>query len=98
MGDGFSRGARWRWLAGLLAVMLLAAPLTVVAQAGAATAGQRLDLRVLLVSDGTLTVEALAAAMEAEGVPFTRVNMGDADRPHLDDAGFLSDTASDGSP
>jgi hypothetical protein len=77
--------------------MLVAAPLTVIAPAGAAT-NQRLDLRLLVVSDGGFTVEALAAAMTAEGVPFTKINMGDSNRPHLNDPGFLSDTLGDGTP
>ena len=51
----------------------------------------RIDLRVLVVSNGDLTTEALAAAMDAEGVPYTKVTLGAAGRPTID-AAFLSDT------
>jgi quinohemoprotein amine dehydrogenase alpha subunit-like protein len=62
---------------------------------GAVNATQRLDLRVLVVSDGSLTIEALAAAMDAEGVPYTKVTLSDPSRPTIN-AAFLSDTVSTG--
>ncbi|MEU9980602.1 hypothetical protein [Streptomyces sp. NPDC050856] len=67
--------------------------------AGAAQAGSaapRVDLRVLLVSDGGPSVDAIAAELDAAGTPYTEVDLGRSDRPVID-AGFLADTL-DGRP
>jgi hypothetical protein len=63
--------------------------------AGAVSAGQRVDLRVLVMSDGSPTVEAIAAELASEGVPFTKVSLADSSRPTID-ASFLSDTVATG--
>ncbi len=47
---------------------------------------------MLVVSDGDLTTEALAAAMDAEGVPYTKVNLNQTGRPTIN-AAFLADTS-----
>ncbi|MET8956849.1 hypothetical protein ACWEO4_40815 [Streptomyces sp. NPDC004393] len=67
--------------------------------AGAAqadTAAPRIDLRVLLVSDGGPATEAIAAELDAAGTPYTEIDLVRADRPAID-AGFLADTV-DGRP
>ncbi|MEU3660214.1 hypothetical protein AB0E77_10680 [Streptomyces sp. NPDC032940] len=56
----------------------------------------RVDLRVLVVSDGGPATDAIAAELETAGTPYTEVDLGDAGRPSID-AGFLADTV-DGRP
>ncbi|GGQ04682.1 hypothetical protein GCM10010266_30360 [Streptomyces griseomycini] len=56
----------------------------------------RVDLRVLVVSDGGPAVDAVAAELEAAGTPYTEVDLTRSDRPAVD-AGFLADTV-DGRP
>ncbi|MFE9365261.1 hypothetical protein ACFYNN_21220 [Streptomyces sp. NPDC006978] len=56
----------------------------------------RVDLRVLVVSDGGPSTDAIAAELENAGTPYTEVELEDADRPVID-AGFLADTV-DGRP
>lgn len=56
----------------------------------------RVDLRVLVVSDGGPAVDAIAAELEAAGTPYTEVDLTRSDRPTLD-AGFLADLV-DGRP
>src|SRR5690242_10323326 len=86
----------FRRLVAVIVSALVAAGLVVVPLvARAATVTQRLDLRVLLVTNGDYTITALAAAMDAEGVPYTTVNLNDANRPTID-AAFLSDTVASG--
>jgi len=75
-------------MAGLLVAMTLSA---IAPSAGAAVGPSRIDLRVLVLSNGDATTEALAAAMDAEGVPYTKVMLNQAGRPTID-AAFLSDT------
>jgi hypothetical protein len=50
----------------------------------------RIDLKVLVVNDGSAPVEAIASELTAEGVPFTEVDLDGAARPMIT-AGFLSD-------
>ncbi|OKJ94599.1 hypothetical protein AMK26_32820 [Streptomyces sp. CB03234] len=67
--------------------------------AGAAQAegiAPRIDLRVLLVSDGGPSVDAIAAELDAAGTPYTEVRLGRPGRPVIE-AGFLADTV-DGRP
>lgn len=52
----------------------------------------RIDLKVLVVDDGSAPVEAIASELTAEGVPFTTVDLDAAGRPAIN-AAFLSDTA-----
>ncbi|MDO0929244.1 hypothetical protein QQY24_28955 [Streptomyces sp. TG1A-8] len=63
-------------------------------QAGPAqadTTTPRIDLRVLLVSDGGPATAAVAAELDAAGTPYTRVDLTRSDRPVIG-PGFLADT------
>ncbi|MFG3086664.1 hypothetical protein ACGGAI_03560 [Streptomyces antibioticus] len=67
--------------------------------AGAARADDttpRIDLRVLVVSDGGPATDAIAAELAAAGTPFTEIDLNDTGRPVID-ADFLADTV-DGRP
>lgn len=65
----------------------------IVAVAGPAAAATppRVDLKVLVVTDGTPWVEAIRQELATEGIPATVVNLADSGRPVIT-AGFLSDT------
>ncbi|MCE0447232.1 hypothetical protein LT493_31645 [Streptomyces tricolor] len=68
-------------------------------QAGPAeadTGAPRVDLRVLVVSDGGPATDAIAAELATAGTPYTEVDLTDSGRPAID-AGFLADTV-DGRP
>ncbi|WP_129311387.1 hypothetical protein [Streptomyces sp. L2] len=68
-------------------------------QAGPAHAeitAPRIDLRVLLVSDGGPATDAIAAELDTAGTPYTKVDLTQAGRPTID-AAFLADTV-DGRP
>jgi hypothetical protein len=59
---------------------------------GAAAAEQpRVDLRVLVVDNGDSPVKAITAQLKSTGIPYTTVDLNDANRPTITDA-FLSDT------
>ena len=59
---------------------------------GAAAAGEpRIDLKVLVVDNGDSPVEAITAELADTGIPYTTVDLNDANRPTVD-AAFLSDT------
>jgi len=75
--------------ASLLISALVVIGLPSVARAAGPT---RIDLQVLVVSAGDFTTEALAAAMDAEGVPYTKVNLNQTGRPTIN-AAFLADTS-----
>ncbi|MFE0729086.1 hypothetical protein [Streptomyces antibioticus] len=67
--------------------------------AGAAQADDttpRIDLRVLVVSDGGPATDAIAAELASAGTPFTEIDLNDTGRPVID-ADFLADTV-DGRP
>lgn len=67
--------------------------------AGAARADAttpRIDLRVLVVSDGGPSTDAIAAELDASGTPYTKVDLQQSGRPVID-AAFLADTV-DGRP
>ncbi|MFD5268512.1 hypothetical protein [Streptomyces sp. NPDC058335] len=67
--------------------------------AGAAqadTTTPRVDLRVLVVSDGGPSTDAIAAELAAAGTPYTEIDLTQPERPVID-AGFLADTV-DGRP
>ncbi|MGW2746455.1 hypothetical protein [Streptomyces sp. NPDC001450] len=67
--------------------------------AGAAqadSAAPRIDLRVLLVSDGGPATDAIAAELDSAGTPYTDIDLTRSDRPTID-AAFLADTV-DGRP
>ncbi|KUN01167.1 hypothetical protein AQI95_32350 [Streptomyces yokosukanensis] len=63
-------------------------------QAGPARAdatAPRIDLRVLVVSDGGPATDAIAAELDAAGTPYTEVDLTSSTRPTID-AAFLADT------
>lgn len=78
---------------GALSAVLLTGVLTVGPQGLASAADPRVDLQVLVVSDGGASVSASAVAgqLAAEGVPYTTVDLRDSGRPKID-AAFLVDT------
>ncbi|MFL4908465.1 hypothetical protein ACJ6WF_36020 [Streptomyces sp. MMS24-I2-30] len=74
-------------------IALFALPAT-TARADADT--PRVDLRVLVVSDGGPSTDAIAAELDNAGTPYTEIDLHDSARPVID-AGFLADTV-DGRP
>src|SRR5256885_1645008 len=80
-----------RLITALAVLPVLATAVGVPAAARAAT-GDRIDLTVLLVSDGGTGTGALAAELPLEGVPTVTVDLNAPDRPTLD-AAFLGDPA-----
>ncbi|MEV7614641.1 hypothetical protein [Streptomyces sp. NPDC089799] len=59
-------------------------------QAAEAATTPRIDLKVLVVDDGGSSIEAITAELKDTGVPFTRIELGSADRPVINQA-FLSE-------
>jgi hypothetical protein len=57
----------------------------------------RVDLKMLVVTDGTPWVEAIRQQLSSEGVPATVVNLNDTARPVIT-SGYLADTLGDGTP
>ena len=53
------------------------------AAASAASTGQRVDLRVLVVSDGNPMEEAIVSELDSESVPYTRIDLNSASRPTI---------------
>ncbi|MFI0404461.1 hypothetical protein [Actinomadura sp. 3N508] len=76
--------------------MLAAAVLIIGPPPAASAAGPRIDLQVLVVTNGSASVSAVAQQLKAEGVPYTTVDLRDSGRPVIDET-FLSDTV-DGAP
>src|SRR5450755_530075 len=88
------RGGGRPRLAGLLMVGVVclglgAASVGLAPVASAVGSGQRLDLRVLVVDDGSAWVGGITSTMTADGVPFTDVRLADPGRAVLT-AGYLS--------
>jgi hypothetical protein len=54
-------------------------------------AGPRIDLVVLVVSDGNSPVDAIEGQLKTEGVPYKKVDLTDPNRPVIN-TGFLQDT------
>ncbi|RNL70163.1 hypothetical protein [Streptomyces sp. I6] len=79
--------------AGALAIALGGLPASPVR---AAEPAPRIDLRVLVVSDGGPATAAIAAELDGAGTPYTVVDLADAERPVID-AAFLADEI-DGRP
>ncbi|MCP9985423.1 hypothetical protein LUX01_00635 [Streptomyces sudanensis] len=75
----------------LTAGALVAALCTPTTAAHAGTPAPRIDLRVLVVSDGGPATDAIAAELDATGTPYTEIDLTRADRPVID-AGYLADT------
>ena len=72
---------------------LLVAALLLVLLPGAAHAqAPRIDLRVLLVTDGTPPVEAMRAVLDRIGIPVDVLDLKDPARPRID-AALLADDA-----
>jgi hypothetical protein len=84
-GSGLGR-VRLALLGVALLVSVLATP---AAPAAAASASQRLDLRVLVVDDDSPWVDGLRSQLDVEGVPYRAVELADPGRPVID-ASFLS--------
>lgn len=80
----------WRTTAATTAAAGLLA-LGLSAPAANAATTPRIDLRVLIVDDGQSPVRAIADRLSSTGIPYTTVNLADANRPTIDSA-FLSDT------
>jgi hypothetical protein len=84
------QGMRVRLNAAILSAVSVAIGSVLVALPAHA-AGPRVDLRVLVVSDGQTQVSAVAAQLASEGVPVTTVDLTSASRPVITTA-FLQDT------
>ncbi|MEU1575007.1 hypothetical protein ABZ519_28400 [Streptomyces collinus] len=80
----------------VLTVGVLIAALGLPAGAAHADTTPRVDLRVLVVSDGGPSTDAIAAELAAAGTPYTRIDLTQSGRTVID-AGFLADTV-DGRP
>ncbi|SDJ87265.1 hypothetical protein [Streptomyces indicus] len=76
-----------------LAMATVGLTLTLVAPAPAAAPTPRIDLKVLVVSDGGPATAAIAAELDSAGTPYTLVDLNQAGRPVIS-AGFLADTVS----
>ncbi|MDG4859857.1 hypothetical protein P8605_17145 [Streptomyces sp. T-3] len=59
--------------------------------AAAAAPAPRIDLKVLVVTDGGPATEAITAELDGAGTPYTTVDLNQAGRPTID-AAFLADT------
>jgi hypothetical protein len=77
-----------------LALVVAALLIVPVLPADAAVGDAKVNLRVLVVSDGGPAVEAIATELDREGVPFTKILLSAAGRPVID-AAYL---ASPGAP
>jgi hypothetical protein len=64
----------------ICAAIALLAGLGVAAPASAAPVHQRIDLRVLVLSDGGTGVDTVVAQFDREGVPYDTVNLGQSGR------------------
>ncbi|MFJ4359090.1 hypothetical protein ACIP25_22795 [Streptomyces massasporeus] len=75
----------------VLTVGALIAALGLPAGAAHADTTPRIDLRVLVVSDGGPSTDAIAAELAAAGTPYTRIDLTQSGRTVID-ADFLADT------
>ncbi|MFE3505645.1 hypothetical protein [Kitasatospora sp. NPDC059160] len=83
-----------------LPVVALAVATTVIGLATvlpASATSSRVDLNVLVVTDGNPWVEGIRQQLAAEGVPTTVIDLTSAGRATIT-AGFLADTLADGTP
>ena len=80
----------------VLTVGVLIAALGLPAGAAHADTAPRVDLRVLVVTDGGPSTDAITAELAAAGTPYTRIDLTRSGRTVID-AGFLADTV-DGRP
>jgi hypothetical protein len=77
---------------GLVSVAAVAASVVLV-PGPAQAADQRIDLKVLVVSDGGPSVSAIEDRLQVEGVPHRTIDLNDTNRPVIDKT-FLEDTVS----
>jgi hypothetical protein len=83
----------WRRVAGITAALAVVPLVAVCVGATPAQAlGQRVNLRVLVVTNGDAASLAIAAELDREGVPYTQVDLRTAGRPTVN-AAFLADAA-----
>ena len=83
---------RTRWRAAVAGAIVVACTTLVVgAPTAYAATPPRVDLRMLVVTDGTPWVEGIKQTLTDEGVPFTAVDLSNSGRPAIN-AAFLSDT------
>jgi hypothetical protein len=75
-----------------LGVTALLAGVTLPAATAHADTGNRVDLRVLLLTDGGPTTAAIATQMDHEGIPYTTVDLNSSARPQIT-AAYLEDAA-----
>jgi hypothetical protein len=80
-------------MAVVLAVSTLAA--SGLGTAASAAAAPRIELKVLVVSDGSAWTDAIRAQLASEGVPVTVISLADSSRPVITSS-LLSGTLSDG--
>ena len=79
-------------------LVLITLLVALVGPGPAAAAGTpRIDLRVLVLTDGSAWVEGIRQQLDAEGVPSTVVNLADPARPAIT-PDFLSGQLADGTP
>jgi hypothetical protein len=75
-----------------LGLAALLAGVTLPAATAHADTGNRVDLRVLLLTDGGPTTAAIATQMDREGIPYTTVDLNSSARPQITSA-YLEDAA-----
>ncbi|MEW1697979.1 hypothetical protein ACIQCR_23650 [Streptomyces sp. NPDC093249] len=75
----------------LAAGALLAGLVLPTSTAGAVEPLPRVDLRVLVVTDGGPATQAIAAELQTAGTPYTEIDLNRADRPVID-AAYLADS------
>ena len=95
-------GARLRSLiagaaAALMATGLISLGAVQAAPSAAAATAPRVDLGVLVITDGNPWVEAIRQQLTSEGVPVKVVDLSNSGRPAIDSS-FLSGTLANGTP
>lgn len=88
---------KWRPAAALALALGCSCGFVVAPGIAAAAGPPRVDLNVLVVTDGSPWVEGLRQQMASEGVATTVVDLNNSARPVIT-SGFLADTLSDGTP
>ena len=74
---------------GVSVALTVGGAVAVTAPATAAASGPRIDLRALVVDDGSVWVKGITDQFTTEGVPFTDISLTSATRPTIT-AGFLA--------
>ncbi|MGI5247031.1 hypothetical protein [Dactylosporangium sp. CA-139066] len=82
-----------RIIAGALALLGAAGIALAQPALAAAAPKQRIDLRVLVLDDGTTGIDTLRAQLDREGVPYDTIALGTDGRPAITPA-YLADTVS----